>query len=106
MARQGYDSELRRYNGRGGARCSSSKASSTASQHTRAPVGRSVRGAAVQQATRDALAKLESGGESTPRDWTQTTNRLPRPAASSRVLYILAYRAANARRSHYESSAS
>jgi hypothetical protein len=44
LARQGYDLELRRYNGRGWRAVFFLKASSTRSRHTRAPGGRRARG--------------------------------------------------------------
>jgi hypothetical protein len=74
MARQGYDLELRRYDGRGWRALffqegfEHSLTSHAGSGWALSPW------AAVQQAARDALAKVERGGEAAPRDWTETND--------------------------------
>ena len=71
LARQGYDLELRRYNGRGWrARFFQEGFEHSLTSHAGAGWALSP-WAAVQQAARDALAKPEAG-EATPGDWTQT----------------------------------
>jgi len=71
MARQGYDLELRRYNGRGW-RALFFSAGFEHSFTSHAGAGWALSPwAAVQQAARDALTKLETG-EAAPRDWTET----------------------------------
>ena len=68
MARQGYDLELRRYDGRGWRALFFPEGF----EHSLTASGRWL-GAkqAVQEAARDALAKLETS-EAAPRDWTLT----------------------------------
>src|SRR5262245_35513344 len=70
MARQGYDLELRRYDGRGWrALIFTEGFEHSLTSHAGAGWALSP-WAAVQQAARDALAKLEAGNETAPRDWT------------------------------------
>ena len=69
MARQGYDLELRRYDGRGW-RALFFPEGFEHSFTSHAGAGWALSPwAAVQRAARDAFAKLESG-EAAPRDWT------------------------------------
>ena len=76
MARQEYDLELRRYNGRGWrAMFSQSGLEHSLTSHAGSAWAPSP-WQAVQQAARDALDKLQSG-ESPTRDWT-TTDESPR----------------------------
>jgi hypothetical protein len=70
MARQGYDLELRRYDGRGWRALFFSEGfEHSFTSHAGAGWALSP-SAAVQQAARDTLAKLESG-ETAPRGWTE-----------------------------------
>jgi len=76
MARQEYDLELRRYNGRGWrAVFFQSGFEHSLTSHVGAGWAPSP-WRAVQQAARDALAKSETG-EAAPRDWTQTNESPP-----------------------------
>src|SRR5262245_22504087 len=68
MARQEDDLELRRYNGRAGARCSSLVVLSTRSRHLLAPRGRGALGKRCSAAA-DTLRRRE-GLEPAPRHWT------------------------------------
>jgi hypothetical protein len=71
MACQGYDLELRRYDGRGW-RALFFPEGFEHSLTSHAGAGWALSPwSAVQQAARDAIAKLESG-EAAPRDWTET----------------------------------
>jgi hypothetical protein len=72
MARQGYDLELRRYDGQGW-RALFFTEGFEHSLTSHAGAGWALSSwAAVQLAACDALAKLESGGNTAPRDWTLT----------------------------------
>jgi hypothetical protein len=72
MARQGYDLELRRYNGRGWRAVffvegfEHSLTADAGSAWAPSPW------AAIQQAARETLAKLKYGGEPASRDWRLT----------------------------------
>ena len=72
MARQGYDLELRRYDGQGWRAVFFAEGfEHSLTSHAGAGWAPSP-WAAVQEAARDALAKLEPNGEAAPRDWTDT----------------------------------
>ena len=74
MARQGYDLELRRYDGQGW-RALFFAEGFEHSLTSHAGGGWALSPwTAVQEAARDALAKLESGADSAPRDWTETND--------------------------------
>jgi hypothetical protein len=76
MARQEYDLELRRYNGRGRrAVFFPSGFEHSLTSHAGAAWARSPSWEAVQRAAGDALHKLEAA-EPPPRDWTVTDESL------------------------------
>jgi len=72
MARQGYDLELRRYDGQGWRALFFAEGfEHSLTSHAGAGWALSP-WAAVQQAARDALTKLEPSGDAGPPDWTET----------------------------------